>query len=285
MNLKPVKRFVVQIFKSITKHNIGALAAVIAFFGFSALIPLLLLLVYGTSILIPHTGVEHFLSGVLKSYIPNLPDAQTYLNTNLARLIKLGPSVGVFGVVGLLWTTVGGFVSLQQILDVLWEVHHRRSFIVQYLVGFAMLGMLLGFTIVSSITSAVSPVIIKRMWPLSAHLSVLQVVHQISRFSFPVLLFFTLYFCYRFLPSARLAGKYLFIGAAVSTLAIYASRGVFMLYTRHLGNYELIYGSLTFIMLFTFWIYVVSMIVLLGAEVALALAFLSHKQARQERAP
>lgn len=280
MILQRSKQFLLTMFKSVVRHNIGSLAAIISFFGFSAMIPLLLLLVYGTSVLLPHNAVEHFLTGVIQSYVPSIPDAKIYLGMNLARLVKLGPAVSIFGIFGLLWTTVGGFVSFQQILDVLWEAHHRRNFILQYLVGFGMLGILLVLTIVSSLTSAISPVFIKRLLPMFSWAPVLDLVHQVSHVSFPLLLFVTLYFCYRFLPSTKLPNSYLFAGAVVSTLAIYISRELFVLYTRHLGNYEVIYGSLTFIMLFTFWIYIVSMIVLIGAEVSLALYSVARQHAR-----
>jgi len=70
------------------------------------------------------------------------------------------------------------------------------------------------------------------------------------------------------------------IGALVSTLGIYVSREVFVWYSWHLGQYEMIYGSLTFIMLFTFWVYIVCVIVLFGAEVAVTLSKVREKNTR-----
>lgn len=278
MYFKRIEHFVRHLVISIIKHNIATLAAVIAFFGFSAMIPLVLLLIYGTSILIPQIPVQHFLSDVLQSYVPTIPDAKLYLTQNVSRLSLLGSKVGIFGVIGLLWTTVGGFVSFQQILDVIWEIHHRRSFVRQYLVGFGMLGILLSLTVISSLATTVSPTLMPNIFMNVNVLSLLTIVHDISFVSFPLLLFLTCYFCYRFLPSHTLKNCYLLIGALVSTLAIYVSREVFVWYTSHLGQYEMIYGSLTFIMLFTFWVYIVSIIVLFGAEVAVTLKAVMEPQ-------
>jgi membrane protein len=278
MKFKRIKQFVRRIVAAIIKHNIGALAAVIAFFGFSAMIPLFLLLIYGASLFIPHTPVKHFLSDVLNSYVPTIPYAKLYLTQNVSRLAESGHAVGIFGVFGLLWTAVGGFVSFQQILDVLWEIRHRRSFVKQYLVGFGMLGILLTLTVISSLVTAVSPMLMQKVFPGGNITLWLALVHDISRVSFPLLLFLTCYFCYRFLPSHTMKNSYLLIGASISTVGIYASRGIFVWYTRHLGHYELIYGSLTFIMLFTFWVYIVCIIVLFGAEFALSLrAVIEHE--------
>jgi len=269
---KPIEQFIRCLVSSMIKHNIVALAAVIAFFGLSAMIPLALLLIYGTAIFIPNTSVQSFLSDILQSYVPTLPDAKLYLAENVSRLVALGSKqVGIVGVIGLLWTTMGGFVSFQQILDMIWEIDHRRSFVKQYLVGFGMLGILLSLTVITSLATTVSLALVQRIFMKGNLTFWLALFHDISRMSFPLLLFLTCYFCYRFLPSQTIRNSYLLIGALVSTLGIYLSREVFVWYSLHLGQLEAIYGSLTFVMLFTFWVYIVCIMVLFGAEVAVTL--------------
>jgi len=235
------------------------------------MIPLLLLLVYGASLLIPREAVEHFLLGLFKSYVPTMPHEQKFLTENVSRLGSAGTHIGIVGILGLIWTTTGGFVSLQQTLDVIWESRHRRSFIVQYVIGFSMMGILLLVTVLSSLASAVTPALTYSMrdrvdaWPW------LFLAQEVSRVLFPLLLFVTCYFCYRFLPSLSSPKRYLLISSLLSTCAIYLSRWLFVWYVGHLSQYESIYGTLTFIMLFLFWIYIVSMIVLFGAELAASL--------------
>lgn len=270
---RPIERFIRCLVRSIIKHNIGALAAVIAFFGLSAMIPLALLLIYGASFFIPHTSVQNFLSDIVQSYVPIIPDANFYIVENVSRLVAVGSNpVGIVGVIGLIWTTVGGFASFQQILDMIWESRHRRSFVKQYLVGFGMLGILLSLTVITSLAATVSLDLVQRVFMRGNISFWLALFHDISRMSFPLLLFMTCYFCYRFLPTSHtIRNSYLLIGALVSTIGIYLSREVFVWYSLHLGQYAMIYGSLTFIMLFTFWVYIVCLIVLFGAEVAVAL--------------
>jgi Predicted membrane protein len=267
-----VNQLVRSLISSIIKHNIVALAAVIAFFGLSAMIPLALLLIYGASVFIPSTSVQNFLSNILESYVPTIPEAKYNIVENLSRLVALGSKqVGIVGVVGFLWTTVGGFVSFQQILDMICETKHRRSFVMQYLVGFGMLGILLSLTVITSLATTVSLGLVQRIFMKGKLTIWIILFHDISRMSFPVLLFLTCYFCYRFLPSLRIRNSYLLLGALVSTLGIYLSREAFVCYSLNLKRLEMIYGSLTFIMLFTFWVYIVCVIVLFGAEVAVAL--------------
>lgn len=270
---RPIEQFIRYLVRSIFKHNIVALAAVIAFFGLSAMIPLALLLIYGASFFLPDASVQNFLSDIVQSYVPTLPDANFNIVESVSRLVAVGSKqVGLVGVIGLLWTTMGGFVSFQQILDMIWESRQRRSFLKQYLVGFAMLGILLSLTVITSLAATISLDLVQRIFMRGNITFWLALFHDISRLSFPLLLFLTCYFCYRFLPTSHsIKSSYLFIGALVSTIGIYLSREAFVWYSLHLGQYEMIYGSLAFLMLFTFWIYIVCIIILFGAEVAVAL--------------
>lgn len=275
-----VLHFFKQLVVSTIQHNIGALAATISFFAFSGMIPVFYLLVYGTLLIVPHALVADFISKFLSAYIPALPDMKVYLTPSLSRLVDLGSKVRVISVLSFLWTAVGGFVSLQRILDRIWEIHKRRSFIKQYLVSFGMLAILLVLTVSSSLITSISPAWVHHLLGTHESRRWIFLLHGISRISFPVLLFVTLYCCYRFLPSHVLPEKFLFLGALTSTLGIYVSRWIFIWYTGHLGRYELIYGSMTFVMLFLFWIYVTSNIVLFGGEVAVTLNKVAGNRSR-----
>jgi len=231
------------------------------------MIPVTLLLIYGATLLIPGPAVERFLDETLQSYLPAIPTEGTIILNTVRRLISLRSGVGLIGLVGLLWSTVGGFVSLQLILDKILDIRQRRSFIKQYIVGFSMLVILLALTILSSLLTAISPEIIVKMFNVNSS-QWIPFVHIAGRIFFPLVLFITCYFSYRVLPSHALSTLALVIGSSVSTICIYVGRWFFVLYTHHLGRYELIYGTLTFVMLFTFWIYISSIIFLFGAEVA-----------------
>ncbi|CAA7602160.1 Virulence factor BrkB [Acididesulfobacillus acetoxydans] len=285
MVLKGAGQFFRHLVSGIMKHNIGAYAAVMAFFGFSAMIPLALLLVYGASLFfVQHGVILNFLLNVVESYVPTLPQGKLYLTENITHLALMNDRIGIIGGVGLLWTTLGGFVSLQRILDAIWEVREPRSFLKQYLVGFIMLGVLLFLTLLSSLTSTLSLTHSLGRVGLKAVFLRLDFFQTASYVLFPLLLFLTCYFCFRILPSHQLKNSCLVTGSLISTLGIYLSREAFVWYTGHLGVYEMIYGSLTFIMLFTLWAYIVSIIVLLGAEAAVALnAVLGSGQSGPER--
>lgn len=267
-------QFVRDLASSVIHHNTGVLAAVIAYFGFSSMIPLVLLIVFAASHVVPQVFVNHFLSDFVESYIPTLPDSRDIVLQNVTRLEDLGGRISVFGILGLLWTTIGGFVSFQYILDLIWGIHQRRPFIRQYIVGLGTLVFLMALTAASAIVTAITPKALHFLGHRILIAEWLAVIHITARVSFPIFLLLTCYFCFRFLPSRALPQGLLWLGAALATAAIYVSHLGFMWYTGHLGRYQIIYGTLTFIMLLLFWVYIVSMIVLLAGEVIVVL----HRQ-------
>jgi membrane protein len=264
------KRFVIRIYRGVMKHNTPGRASAISFFVFSAMIPMLLLMIYGASFLVPEPAVEHLLDNLLRSYVPDMPTEGTLVEQTVNRLGSVRSDMRLIGIIGLLWTTVGGFVLLQQVLDEIWEIHQRRSFLRQYLVGFVMLGILLGLTVGVSIFTAVSPLLMTLAIG-ALEIPWLALLHLVSTIVFPIVLFITCFFIYRVLPSHRPRLWPAVIGALFATGAIYVSRSLFMVYTHYLGNYQLVYGALTFVMLLTFWIYILAIILLLGAEVSVAI--------------
>lgn len=265
-----MKTFIKPLIHAIMRHNIGYLAAVMAYFAFTSMIPLVLLLIYGASLFINGTKVEHFFDHLLQSYIPAMPKGKDVIGTTINRLSRVGPAISIIGFGGLLWGSVGGFISLQKTLDTICEIRHRRAFWKQYVVGFGMLTALLVLIIASLAVTTVSPEFASAFGFAQSSLWI-PIAHASSRALFAVALFVTCYFAYRFLPSYPMSRLSLLCGAAVATICIYGSRELFMLYTHHLGNYQLVYGALTYVMLVSLWIYIASVIFLFGMEITLVI--------------
>lgn len=278
--MKTLISFVKALVGSIGRHNVGMLAAAVSFFGFSALIPLLLSLIFGATLVVPEAWVRHALTVLARALIPTLPSESSLLTDSIARLMALRSRMSLIALLSLLWTAIGGFVAYQQILDFIWGARHRRSFILQYVVGFVTMTVVLLLTVLSSAVTLL-PQLLQRVMVIDAEgASWYSLVTLGSSIAFPVLLCLSTYLSYRFLPSSRLREPYLWLGAAVSTVAIVVSRMLFGWYLGHLGQYQMIYGALTFVMLLLFWIYIVSNIVLIAAEFIVCLS-----QFRQAGAP
>jgi membrane protein len=73
---------------------------------------------------------------------------------------------------------------------------------------------------------------------------------------------------YRFVPARKLRTRGAVAGAILTTVGIWGATKVLALLFGDFSRYNLIYGSLAGVMTFLFYVYVVALIVLLGAEFA-----------------
>ncbi len=260
--------FARQLLQAVIRHNVGMLAAAVAFFGFSAMLPLFLLVLFGATYFMPPTQIQGLAAAVVGLAAPSAPSEVNLVGETVDRLLSLRGKMSLVALFGLLWTAIGGFVSFQQILDVIWELRSRRSFVRQYIVGFAMVGL----SLLLAVASAVAPTVLRAFGDglrlPAAAADRLGLLGAASGVLFPVWVFVVVYFSFRFLPSHALKDRYLAVGAAAAALGVVLSRAAFTWYLGHLGQYELVYGALAFVLLLLFWIYIVSTIILLCGELA-----------------
>ena len=85
----------------------------------------------------------------------------------------------------------------------------------------------------------------------------------------PALLSFTgLLLLYRLIPNRELHTRDLWPGALIAALGFHAGTSIFAVYFENFGAYDVVYGSLAGIIALLAWVYVSSLILLFGAEVA-----------------
>lgn len=266
-------RFLWILTTSLARHDIASLAAVIAFYAFFSLFPLLLLAIYALSAAFPHGSTQTLLMDILRPYFPAVNSAEKIISTNLAQLSETGSGVGVISAVTLTWSATSGFIALQQALDKIYNTtkSEQRSFVARRLIGFGMLLVLLLFTLCSAIVLGVSPVVHSSLLFGNGVFRWFNPLYALSRVIFPLSLILGLITSFRYLTSRRIDWVYLFPGALVTTLALDIGRTGFVWYVAHMSHYQMIYGTLTTVMLIVLWMYIGSMLVLFGAEVSAAL--------------
>jgi membrane protein len=73
---------------------------------------------------------------------------------------------------------------------------------------------------------------------------------------------------YRFVPNRRMHWRYVWPGALVATVLFESAKGLFIWYLENFATHDLVYGSLTSVIVLLLWAYVSSLILILGAEVS-----------------
>lgn len=267
--LRVIGRFFTQLGGNVLRHDIASLSAQICFYAIFSVFPLIILVVFGASLIVPHLDIQNILAA-LRPYYPAVGDANSFITFYINNLATVGAKVGVVSFITLMWSATSGFIAVQQAMDKIFEIDDVRSFFARRFVGFLMLILLVIVAVLSSIALTVYPQMQHTAWwPLVATWATF--LHGLTRILYPLSLFITCFIFYRFLPSRRIDLNSVFIGALTSTVILDLARTLFVLYAGHLVSYHLIYGSLTVVMLLVMWLYIAGIILLFGAEIAAAL--------------
>ncbi|QAA33426.1 YihY/virulence factor BrkB family protein [Clostridium manihotivorum] len=198
-------------------------------------------------------------------------------NSVLEIINKKNSGLMSFSLIVTLWTASAAFNSVIKGLNKAYDIIETRSFIIVRLVsmlctiGMAFLIVLVGLLLVFG------RIIWREVDKKFVFLHNLSNVWSIGRYSIVVALgtgVFTL--LYYFAPSTKLKWKEVIPGAIFSTIGMMAVSSIFAYYVDNFANYSLIYGSLGAIMFLLTWLFLASIIVIMGGEFNASIASRSN---------
>ena len=246
--------------------RIMAEAASITFYGLLALFPALasLISIYGLFTDPSHLGDQ---LASLNGVVPG--GGIDIIKQQVGALTSSGSKALGFGaVVGLLtslWSANAGMKSLFDALNVVYHEHEDRSFVRLTLVSLSFTLGMIAFLILALLAVVALPIALNTI----GFGSVAKTLLDLGRW--PVMLVVlvgALSLIYRYGPS-RNAARWQWIswGAAAASVAwVLVSIG-FSFYVSHFGSYNKTYGSLGAVIGFMTWIWISSIVILMGAEV------------------
>mgnify|MGYP000072481575 CR=1 FL=1 len=172
-----------------------------------------------------------------------------------------------FGIVALMVIIVILLFSMENTLNCIWKLPLRRR-------RFALLRSLARqwFTLI------LIPLLLVFSLALSSYFSSLMFVSHVvqyvnapsfSLYILPTLfVFFAFTAMYKFIPATKVRLRDAYVGALVGTILFHVSKKLFVLYISFFPTYMMLYGAFAVIPLFLIWIYLVWLIILLGAEIS-----------------
>lgn len=264
-------RLAALVFNGFIQHDLMTRAAALTYTTVFALVPMLAV---ALAMFKAFGGVEHATSVLL-------PYASQYLAVGVRddfagwlEEILANVSGGAIGAVGFLFLILASFsllLSMEEVFDQIWGVKRSRGYLHRFVIYWFVL------TITPLILFAVSvPSVLKQLEPLRWILD----QTGTGEFFFTVLLplgFVCLAFgvMYSVLASARIPWRAAVIGGLFSGMLWSAAVYAYAYYAQNSEFYSTVYGSLSAIPVFLFWLYLSWLIVLLGAQVAFASGNLS----------
>lgn len=262
--------FLLGVFNEFNRDQCPFLAAAICYFVFFAIFPLLLgLLSLASFFVSPQVAERQIMQGIGTA----LPSQVSLLHTMLDSVMRSRGSIGIIAAVLLLWSARGAFMALGQALDIMWEsapLSRWQDLVKRNVIAaLCAIGIGGGLIVTSLLYYGLAFASRVNVAALGVPGWLLPAVLLVTSNVLPVLIVAVgLFVAYRVLPCRRLPDRPLLIGALVASALWEVTRLLFGFYVDRFAHFSMVYGPISSLIAFLFWIYVTSMLFLLGAEVA-----------------
>lgn len=251
----------------IKAHNLTLVAAGVAFYGFLALVPALVAFISLYGLIANPEDVARQVEDVASALPKEVQDFLVFQLTSIAKASSAGVSVTLVIAVALaLWSASGGIAALVTGIHVAHEKGEPSSFVTKRGKALVlMIGAIVFLGVVVFVITALPPLLSKAglgtagklafsalRWPLLAAVMIcgIGLLYRLSL---------------KERPRAWLG--FVTVGAVVATLGWLVVSALFAIYAANFASYSKTYGALASIVVVLLWLWLGSLLVLLGAEV------------------
>jgi membrane protein len=254
-----------QIPARLREHNTTLVAAGVAFYAFLAFVPALIAFISVYGLVADPSAVKREVNDVAAA-LPN--EVQRFLVFQLDSIIKANTSAVsltlVVAILIALWSASGGMAALISGIHVAHERDEPKSFVTKR-------AKALGLTFGAIVFLGVVVFLIAALPPLTSSAGdVGRVALQVLRW--PVLaavMIVGIGLLYRFSTKERTPAwmGVVSVGSVVATIGWVVVSALFAVYAANFASYSKTYGALASIVVLLLWLWLSSLLVLLGAEV------------------
>ena len=253
-------------------------AASIAYYTLLSFFPLMLL---GVFILGEMTNDAADRDAVVRFVFRYFPQQFGFISGQIDAFQTQPVSFGFWGVVGLIWASLGVFNAITSAVNHAWAVEKRRSLLMHRLVGFVMMiaagfVLLLGLVIASLVRLAetrLGEVFVKSPW-LDNFSGIF------ASYLATILLIACVALVFYFVPNTRVRFRDVWPGAILVGVLWRIALRLFSWYAADLASWNVIHGSIAAVVVFLLWIYVSAVILLYGVEMTASYARLQDASVR-----
>ena len=259
--------FIIQCGKKMLLHykkdDLAAMSAQISYYLILAFFPFMFFLIN----LISFTPLSNRL--LFANFNAILPrDTALLLKTILEETVQAkSEALLVFGILGSLWAASRGMSALIRGLNLSYGVKESRHFVKLNII--ALLSTI-GLTLM--IVFSFFLIVLGRIFgsAVFGYLGAKSLFYSIwSGLRYGItffLLLLTFYLIYRYLPNRKMNGSHIMAGAVFASFGWVGASLLFSFYVNNFGSYATVYGSLGGLFALIIWLYISTLIFLLGGE-------------------
>ena len=263
ISAKRLQNLLGEVWDEVVTDDCVDLAAQMSYYFSLSLFPFLIVLA-ATVGWLPSTSLWHNLAQWITDYLPR--DSRRMVFTTILNLTQSSPGFSRSGLLRRSGRLRPGFVSLMESLSVAYGVKETRGFWKKRL--FAIMATIVGAVFLLGSFGLLT----FGHWarPSLFHHAPgpdFQVPWEFGRWLASLLLMLLgLDLMNYFLPNVKRRWHWLTPGTAFVVLTMVAGSAIFNFYLRHFGSYPRFYGTMAGFIILMFWIYLASLILLIGAE-------------------
>jgi len=249
-------------------------ASALAYASLLAIVPLVVLGVSVFTSFQAFDKVSSYLSHLLLDSL--VPTSRLQVQEYLSQVTSKATALSLFGIAGLLFTATALINTMEEAFNHIWRITRSRSLIAKFITFWSVLTLspiLVGLSI--SITSYFAA--LPLMEQVSASASAMGQVPFLLPWCISSLAMMSLYMA---LPNTSVPFRHALLGGLMAGALFELTKYGFTFYVTELAHYEKLYGALGTLPVFLVWLYLVWVVVLLGAEVAFCLHH--PEQAKQQ---
>ena len=270
MRIADVKEIARKLYADFSRTRVTSVGAGLAFFFLLALVPLLL----AAATLLGFLPVPNLFDrgiDLMARFVPE--EAMGMVRDTLSGILSArhGGLLSL-GILGTLWSASGGFSSMIDALDIAYDAQRSRPYIKQRLLAVVLTFVVGGLFTVGLVASVLGPEfgnwlttmlhlngLFARLWPLIRWGAML------------ISVIVAIELRYYLGPNVKQRFRNTLPGAVVATVIWLLASTLLGIYISHFGNYNKTYGSLGAVIALMLWLWVTSMILIVGAELNSAL--------------
>ena len=244
-------------------------AAAISYYVLFSILPVAILTVAVTGFVLASEERRADLVDRILDTVPlNETEGRSAVEDALDTVQRVSGPVAALAFFGTIWTSSAMFGSIRRSLNVVWAVEEHRPWARGKLVDFAQVGVLSAILLASIVLTGtlrtIREVSVDYTGPFGNN-----ALWEIPTILTPaVLTFITFALLYKIVPASHPHWRDIIPGAALATILFETLKNGFAFYVANFNNFDIVYGSLAGVLLFLFFTYLSSLILLLGAELS-----------------
>ena len=265
-------RFIRNFIKRLKKDNISATSAQLSYYLILSVFPFIIFLlnVLSYTPFGQQEVLSHILLNLPKDTVAVIePIIMGVINTSSTTLLSLSLLFS-------LWLGSNGVKNVIAAMDSAFDTNAKRNRLLMRFLSLIFTIILALIIVLTLMTQVFGSQILTLVRQNIGDYEWITFVYNLVQWLLPlvvmVLTFSVLYiFGPSFVKQPKPLFRHAFIGGIVATIGWGLVSNVFKLYVDNFGNFSLVYGSLTGVIALLIWLYLTSMMIMLGAEVTATL--------------